>query len=118
MKKVGNITKALKLVIPIAPFGMALYLLLSLPGAVLPAFMLYLQKTVVDRAAFYDSGQPFGYYMKPVLMMIGIYMIMKMFELVSKQYMEFGYFRDIFLGLDDRIHKKSAEISLEYNHNA
>lgn len=118
MKKAGNITKALKLVLPIAPFGMALYLLLSLPGAVLPAFMLYLQKTVVDRATFYDSGQPFGYYMKPVLMMIGIYMIMKMFELVSKQYMEFGYFRDVFLGLDDRIHKKSAEISLEYYDNA
>lgn len=118
MKKVGNITKALKLVIPIAPFGMALYLLLSLPGAVLPAFMLYLQKTAVDRAALYDSGQPFGYYMKPVLMMIGIYMIMKMFELVAKQYMEFGYFRDVFLGLDNRIHQKSAEISLEYYDNA
>lgn len=118
MKKIGNIIKALKLVIPIAPIGMALYLLLSLPGAVLPAFMLYLQKTVVDRAAFYDSGQPLSYYMKPVLMMIGIYMIMKMFELVSKQYMEFGYFRDVFLGLDDRIHKKSAEISLEYYDNA
>lgn len=118
MKKVSNITKALKLVIPIAPFGMAFYLLLSLPGAVLPVFMLYLQKTVVDRASLYDSGQPFGYYITPVLMLIGIYMVMKMFELVSKQYMEFGYFRDVFLGLDNRIHKKSAEISLEYYDNA
>ncbi len=118
MKKVGNITKALKVVIPIAPFGMAFYLLLSLPGAVLPAFMLALQKTAVDRAALYDSGQPFGFYMKPVLLMIGIYMIMKLFELVSRQYMEFGYFRDVFLGLDNRIHKKSAEISLEYYDNA
>lgn len=118
MKNVGNIIKALKLVIPIAPFGMAFYLLLSLPGAVLPAFMLHLQKTVMDRAAFYDGGQPFGYYIKPVLMMIGIYMIMKMFELVSKQYMEFGYFREVLLGMDHRIHKKSAEISLEYYDNA
>lgn len=118
MNKFSNITKVLKLVIPIAPFKMTLYLLLSLPGTVLPAFMLYLQKTVVDRAAYYDGGQPFSYYIKPVLMMIGTYMIMKMFELVSKQYMEFGYFRDIFLGLDDRIHKKSAEISLEYYDNA
>ena len=118
MKKVGNITKALKLVLPIAPFGMAFYLLLSLPGAVLPAFMLSLQKTAVDRAAFYDSGHPPGYYIRPVLMMIGIYMIMKLFELVSRQYMEFGYFRDVFLGLDERIHRKSAEISLEYYDNA
>ncbi len=118
MKKIGNITKALKLVIPIAPLGMAFYLLLSLPGAVLPVLMLHLQKNIVDRAVHYDSGQPLGYYMKPVLMMIGIYMIMKMFELISKQYMEFGYFRDVFLGLDHRIHKKSAEISLEYYDNA
>ena len=88
MKKIGNITKALKLVIPIAPLGMAFYLLLSLPGAVLPVLMLHLQKNIVDRAVHYDSGQPLGYYMKPVLMMIGIYMIMKMFELISKQYME------------------------------
>lgn len=118
MKKIGNITKALKLVIPIAPLGMTFYLLLSLPGAILPAFMLYMQKTAVDRAALYDGRQPFRYYMIPVLMMIGIYMIMKMFELVSRQYMEFGYFRDVFLGLDNRIHKKSAEISLEYYDNA
>lgn len=118
MKKIGNVAKVLKLVIPIAPFGLALYLLLSLPGAVLPVFMLHLQKTAVDRAALCDGGQPFGYYMKPVLLMIGIYMIMKLFELVSKQYMEFGYFRDVFLGLDHQIHKKCADISLEYYDNA
>lgn len=118
MKKTGNIIRALKLVIPIAPFGMACYLLLSLPGALLPVFMLSLQKTAVDRAALYDGGQPFGYCLQPVLMMIGTYMIMKLFELVSRQYMEFGYFREVFLGLDHRIHKKSAEISLEYYDNA
>lgn len=38
MKKIGNVAKVLKLVIPIAPFGMALYLLLSLPGGGIAGF--------------------------------------------------------------------------------
>lgn len=113
-----NIIRTLKLVIPIAPLRMTIYLLLSLPGAILPAVLLYLQRKIVDRAASFGLGLPLSYYMVPVLFLIGTYMIQKMFELVSRQYMEFGYFRYVFLGLDAKIHEKSAKISLEHYDSA
>ena len=113
-----NIIRALKLIIPIYPLRMMFYLLLSLPEAVLPAVMLYLQKKIVDDAAAINESLPLFHYMGPVLLLIGTYMILKLFSLLSKQYMEFGYFRYVFMGLDDRIHKKSGQISLEYYDNA
>lgn len=113
-----NIIRILRLVIPISPLRMTLYLLLSLPGAVLPTVLLYLQRQIVDRAASFGLGLSLSYYAEPVLLLIGTYMIQKMFELVSKQYMEFGYFRYVFLGLDAKIHEKSAKISLEYYDSA
>ena len=60
------------------------------------------------------QGFSLFYYIKPVLLLIGVYMLLKLFGLVSKQYMEFGYFRYVFMGLDAIIHEKSAQISLEY----
>lgn len=113
-----NILRIIRLIIPISPLRMILYLLLSLPGAVLPAVLLYLQRQIVDRAANFGMGFPPSYYVGPVLLLIGTYMVLKLFELVSKQYMEFGYFRYIFLGLDAKIHEKSAKISLEYYDSA
>lgn len=113
-----NIVKALRLVIPLEPLRMSVYLLLSLPGAVLPAAMLHLQRRLVDRAAQAGAGQPLWYYMQPVLLLIAAYMALKLFDLLSKQYMEFGYFRYVFMRLDARIHEKSARISLEYYDNA
>lgn len=113
-----NIIRVLKLVIPIAPVRMILYLLLSLPGAVLPAVMLYLQRQVIDGAANLNPEQSILFYRKPVLLLIGTYMVLKLFRLISNQYMEFGYFRYVLMGLDARIHKKSAQISLEYYDSA
>lgn len=113
-----NILRILKLVIPISPLRMTLYLLLSLPGALLPAVILYLQRKIVDRAAGFNPKLPWSYCAGPVLLLIGAYMVWKMFELVSRQYMEFGYFRYVFLGLDAKIHEKSAKISLEYYDSA
>lgn len=109
-----NIVRILKLVIPISPFRMMIYLLLSIPGAVLPTVLLYLQRQIVDSVANLNQGFSILYYMKPVLLLIGTYMILKLFSLISNQYMEFGYFRYVFMGLDARIHEKSAKISLEY----
>lgn len=113
-----HIMRILKLVIPISPLRLTLYLLLSLPGALLPTVLLYLQRQIVDRAAGFDLELPLSYYAGPVLLLIGTYMVLKMFELISKQYMEFGYFRYVFLGLDAKIHEKSAKISLEYYDSA
>lgn len=113
-----NIVRALRLVIPLEPLRMAVYLLLSLPGAVLPAAMLHLQRRLVDRAAQPDAAGPLWYYMHPVLLLIAAYMALKLFDLLSRQYMEFGYFRYVFMRLDARIHEKSARISLEYYDSA
>lgn len=113
-----NIIRALKLVIPIAPMRMTAYWLLSLPGAILPAIMLYLQRRIVDDVAHVNQELSMVHYMKPVLLLIGTYMVMKLFQLVSNQYMEFGYFKYVFMGLDACIHKKSAQISLEYYDDA
>lgn len=113
-----NSWRAMKLVIPISPFRMTIYLLLSLPGAILPAIMLSLQRRIVDSTANLSQELSMLYYMKPVLALIGTYMVMKFFQLVSNQYMEFGYFRYVFMGLDARIHKKSAELPMEYYDSA
>ncbi len=113
-----HIVRALKLVIPIHPFRMLFYLLLSLPGAVLPAVLLYLQKEIMDNASDLNQVLPLFYYIKPVLLLIGTYMILKLFSLLSKQYMEFGYFSYVVMGLDAKIHEKSGQISLEYYDNA
>ncbi len=113
-----NIVKALKLVVPIAPMRMVLYLLLLLPGAILPAVMLHMQRLLVDNAANLTREQPVIYYVRPALLLIGSYMLFRFFQLVANQYMEFGYFRYIFMGLDNQIHRKSAQISLEYYDNA
>ncbi len=113
-----NIIRALKLIIPMAPFRMTVYLLLSLPGAVLPTVMLYLQRRIVDNAAGLNRELSVLWYMRPVFLLIAVYMVLKLFELLSKQYMEFGYFRYVFMGLDARIHEKSARISLEYYDSA
>lgn len=118
MKNIRNIIKVLKLVIPICPLRMIVYLLLSLPAAVLPAVMLYWQQQIIDSVAHMNSALPLWYYAKQVLLLIGVYMIYKLFDLISKQYMEFGYFRYVFMGLDARIHKKSSQISLEYYDSA
>ena len=109
-----NIIRILKVVMPISPLRMMIYFLLSLPGAVLPAVILYLQRQIVDGVASFNQGLSMFYYAKPVLLLITTYMVLKLFHLVSNQYMEFGYFRYIFMGLDARIHEKSAQISLEY----
>lgn len=109
-----NIVRILKLVIPISPLRMMIYFSLSLPGAVLPAVILYLQRQIADGVACFNQGLSMFYYAKPVLLFIAIYMALKLFHLVSNQYMEFGYFRYVFMGLDARIHEKSAQISLEY----
>ena len=109
-----NMTRILKLVIPISPLRMTAYLLLSLPGAILPTVILYLQRQIVDSATNLNQEFSIFHYMKPVLLLIGTYMVMKLFQLISNQYMEFGYFRYVFMGLDARIHEKSAKISLEY----
>lgn len=113
-----NSWRAMKLVIPISPFRMTIYLLLSLPGAILPAIMLSLQRRIVDSTANLRQELSMLYYMKPVLALIGTYMVMKFFQLVSNQYMEFGYFRYVSMGLDARIHKKSAELPMEYYDSA
>lgn len=113
-----NIIKALKLVMPIAPFRMMLYLLVSLPGAILPTVMLYLQRFIVDSVANVNQDFSIFYYIKPVFMLIGTYMVLKLFSLLSNQYMEFGYFRYVFMGLDAKIHEKSDQLSLEYYDNA
>ena len=62
-----NIVKALKLVVPIAPMRMVLYLLLLLPGAILPAVMLHMQRLLVDNAANLTREQPVIYYVRPAL---------------------------------------------------
>lgn len=109
-----NIIRILKTVFSISPLRMAVYLLLRLPGALLPAVLLSLQRQVVDNAASLTQDFSLFHYMKPVLLLIGVYMVLKLSSLVSKQYMEFGYFRYVFMGLDAKIHKKSAQIPLEY----
>lgn len=113
-----NVIKALKLILPMEPFRLGIYLLLSLPGALLPAVMLYLQQRIVDGAASLSRELPLSFYIKPVLLLIGTHMLLKLFRLLSMQYMEFGYFRYILLGLDNRIHEKSARVPLEYYDNA
>lgn len=113
-----NILRSLKVVVPIAPWRMIIYLLVSLPCAVLPTVMLYLQRRIVDQASGLDPALPLGHYLQPVALLIVAYMVMKLFELFSKQYMEFGYFRYVFLGLDGKIHEKSTSIPLEYYDNA
>lgn len=113
-----NIVRALKLVMPIAPVRMLVYFLLSLPGAILPSVMLFLQHGIVDEATNLNRNLSLFYYIKPVLMLIGTYMVMKLFALAANQYMEFGYFRYVFMGLDRKIHEKSALLPLEYYENA
>lgn len=113
-----NIIRSLKIVVPIAPFRMVIYLLLSLPCAILPAVMLHLQQGIVDRAARMDPTLPLSGYLLPVALLIGVYMALKLFDLLSRQYMEFGYFRYVLLGLDGKIHGKSASIPLEYYDDA
>lgn len=56
-----HIVRALKLVIPIHPFRMLFYLLLSLPSAVLPAVLLYLQKEIMDNASDLNQVLPLFY---------------------------------------------------------
>ena len=109
-----NIIRILKVVMPISPLRMMIYFLLSLPGAVLPAVILYLQRQIVDGVVSFNQGLSMFYYAKPVLLFIATYMVLKLLRLVSNQYMEFGYFRYVFMGLDARIHEKSAQIPLEY----
>lgn len=113
-----NVGKALKLILPMEPFRLGAYLLLSLPGALLPAVMLYLQQRIVDGAASLSPERSLFFYIKPVLLLMGTYMLLKLFRLLALQYMEFGYFRYILLDLDDRIHEKSARVPLEYYDNA
>lgn len=113
-----NIARVLRLVILICPVRMAVYLLLSLPGMVLPAVLLYWQQRIVDDVAKLDLGRPLSSYLGPVWILIGTYMLKRLLELVSMQYMEFGYFRYVLMGLDARIHDKSAQIPLEYYDDA
>lgn len=113
-----QIKKVLAIVVPIAPFRMLIYFLLSLPGAILPTVMLFLQREIVDRAVNLQQEVSLAYYRQPIFWLVGTYMIWKLFALASNQYMEFGYFRYVFMGLDRQIHNKSAKISLEYYDNA
>lgn len=113
-----NVVRVLKLVIPICPVRMAVYLFLSLPGMALPAVMLRQQQRIVDSVANPDLSRPLSAYITPVLALIGTYMFKRLLELVSMQYMEFGYFRYVLMGLDARIHAKSAKIPLEYYDHA
>lgn len=46
-----QIKRTLKVVIPIAPFRMLIYILLSLPGAVLPTVMCFFQQQIIDQAS-------------------------------------------------------------------
>lgn len=94
-----NMIRAIKLIFPIYPHRMVFYLLLSLPEAVLPAVMLHLQRQIIDRAASDGRELSLTALMLPVLLLIGTYMVQKMFSLLSKQYMEFGYFQYVFMGL-------------------
>ncbi len=108
-----NGLKALRLVFPMCPLRLTFYMLLSLPGAVLPAVMLHLQRQIVDGAAVLGEGFPLEEALRQVLLLIGTYMVYKCLHLAAMQYMEFGYFRYVLLGLDAKIHEKSAGISLE-----
>ena len=71
-----NIIKILKVVMPISPLRMAIYFLLSLPGAVLPAVILYLQRQIVDGVVSFNQGLSMFYYAKPVLLFIATYMVL------------------------------------------
>ncbi len=113
-----QIKRTLKVVIPIAPFRMLIYILLSLPGAILPTVMCFFQQQIIDQASHLQPERSFFYYRKPVLCLIGTYLIWKLFYFIASQYMEFGYFQYVLIGLDNLIHKKSAQISFEYYDNA
>lgn len=113
-----NMIRVWKLVFPIYPSRLAIYLLLSLPGAILPAVMLHLQRQIVDNAAGLKQELTMSFYVRPVLCLMGTYMVMRLFALAANQYMEFGYFRYVLMGLDAKIHEKSAQLSLEYYDSA
>lgn len=113
-----NIKSCIKLVFPIAPLKMLVFFLLSLPTAILPFFLLYFEEQIINNAAYLMESYNMHNFGLPIIALIITYFLIKLFDLLSKQYMEFGLFKSILLVLDEKIHKKMNAISLEYYDNA
>lgn len=88
----------------------ALFFLLCLPGMVLPAFFVAQERMLIDQL----SGEG----TLPVILwhlgaLIGGYLLFYFFDVLSKHYMEFGYFQNVGLELDAMLHRKAGKLSVE-----
>jgi ABC-type multidrug transport system fused ATPase/permease subunit len=106
-----NVVRSLKLVLPVAPGKLFICFILSMPAAVIPAVLLYFERHLIDTVSTGITET------SPVVRIVGImivfYAVMKLFDAIQNEYMEFGYFRTILLKLEAGIHQKLALLPLE-----
>ncbi|MCI9051804.1 MAG: ABC transporter ATP-binding protein [Lachnospiraceae bacterium] len=111
-----DVRKTILYAAKIVPMRMIVYFLLTLPTLVLPVFMLKVQKDLVDLVS--DSSEDkIKSAVILVFILLGLYLVNKVFDMFSKDFMEFGYFRYINLHMQREIHKKMELISLENYEN-
>lgn len=100
----------------IVPVRMIFYFLLSLPTLVIPVFMLKIQKELIDTVSAF-SQEKVKTAIVFVLLLLGLYLANLIFDMLSKDFMEYGYFRYINLHIQREIHKKMESLPLEHYEN-